>query len=342
MIKEPVVDLRSDTVTKPCSAMRKVMASAEVGDSMFGEDPNVNKLEKTLCEHLGFQHALYVPSGTMSNQIAIGVHTIPGETVLAENLSHFYLYEAGATSTLSGVQFETIDDISDDLAIKSHIRPEFFAGSRTSLFVFENTHNEKGGDARSAAQTSFIMETLREFKLSKHLDGARIWNASCSLQCDDKDLVVGFDSASVCMSKGLGAPIGSVLLLNDDEKYRKALHLRKRFGGAMRQAGVLAAACTFAFENNRSRLTEDHKMREDLEAFLVNLNFKLKPISCTTNMIYLKAPLEARKNFFENLNQSGIYCFKMSEGYIRFVLHKDISLTQIDFAKKIIEQLINP
>jgi threonine aldolase len=338
MTKKEIADFRSDTVTKPCESMRKAMAQAEVGDSMFGEDPSVSELEDKVSSELGFDYGLYVPSGTMSNQIAIGVHTSPGETIIAEESSHFYLYESGATSALSGAQFEVVPDLENE-AVKAKIRPKFFAGSKTSLFIYENTHNEKGGDARSKERTQRALSMVDGYGLTKHLDGARIWNAASALKCSEKDLAEGFDSASVCMSKGLGAPVGSLLLINGSDKFEKAVHLRKRFGGSMRQAGILAKACLYAYENNRSRLLEDSEKSGEMQNFLESFGFQFKDITCPTNMLYFKRDDLDSDNLAAKLNEVGIKCFKMSEDFIRFVFHKDINSEAMKVAYKEMEKI---
>lgn len=324
------IDLRSDTVTTPCAGMRKAMAEATVGDSMFGEDPTVNAFESKIAELFNCEKALFVPTGTMSNQIAIGTLTSPGETILCEDLSHFYLYESGATSSLSGVQFETVAEFSGQ-EVCSKIRTNPLYHAKTSLFIFENTHNEKGGGARSSSQTSANLGLIKQSApgLFTHLDGARLWNAAVACGDSLSDLSKGFDTVSVCMSKGLGAPVGSVLLLKDKETYEFAQHYRKRLGGAMRQAGILAAACDFAMSHNFDRLAEDHEKRALLSEYLVEGGFEQKDIKTPTNMIYFKHRESPSQMVIDRLIEQGIGCFLLSGGYIRFVTHKDVSFEQI-------------
>lgn len=319
-----VCDLRSDTVTQPCEIMRQIMANAPVGDAMFGEDPSVNELEKEVCSYFGFEHGLFVPSGTMSNQIAIGVHTNPGETIISEESSHFYLYESGATSALSGASFETLPDLEGD-NFKHKVRPKSPHHSKTSLMIYENTHNEKGGDARDESQTRLAIENADKFNLKKHLDGARIWNAASALSVEENTLTKGFDSASVCFSKGLGAPMGSMLLINGATEFEKAAHLRKRFGGAMRQVGILASGALYAFQNNRQRLKEDFQKRVEMQTFLQSEGFEFKKINRPTNMLYFKHAKYNSEVLHKKLLENGIGCFLLSEDYIRFVFHKDIT-----------------
>lgn len=331
------VDLRSDTLTQPCVQMRRRMAEAEVGDSMFGEDPSVKALEEKVASHFGMASGLFVPSGTMSNQIAIALATKPGETILCEELSHFYLYESGATAALSGAQFEVVESFSVD-QISSKLRPASDFHSKTTAAIFENTHNEKGGDARCDAQTKSTIDAIKQFDLFAHLDGARIWNAACAFGVHEKDLAKGFDTVSVCFSKGLSAPVGSMLLLGDNALLPRARHFRKRFGGAMRQAGILAAAAEVGFEVVRLMLNEDHRRCSEMRGFLQNEGFELKPIGRSTNMIYFRRPGVNGEMLSSILNAQSIGCFSMSDQYVRFVFHRDIDDLRLKLAKDKIKQ----
>lgn len=333
-------DFRSDTVTLPCDNMRSEMFKAVVGDAMFGEDPSVNHFENKLASDLGFAKALFVPSGTMSNQIAIALHTKPGETILGEEFSHFYLYESGATSALSGVQMETVTHFSEE-TVSLRIRPNSMVHSQTSLMIFENTHNEKGGDARDCGQTKNFLDLADKFKMKKHLDGARIWNAAAATGETVKDLVAGFDSVSVCFSKGLGAPVGSALLLRHASDYDRALHIRKRLGGAMRQVGFLAIAAEYAYLNNQTQLIEDHKKREHAENILKGLGCELKEIGRPTNMVYFKHPDFDSVRLHKSFENVGVGCFLLSGGFIRLVMHRDITLEHLNKLEGVFNEAFN-
>ncbi len=254
------IDLRSDTVTRPSAAMRRAMAEAEVGDDVYGEDPTVNRLQEVVADLLGTEAALYVPSGSMANQIAIRIHTRPGDEALAGRAAHSYLYESGAAAGLSGVQMTLLDgdgrftgaEVRAAWKGKDHNRPP------TSLVMVENTHNAGGGLVWTRAALDGVLAACRDLGLRAHLDGARLWSAAVASGQSERQLAAGFDSVSVCLSKGLGAPVGS-LIAGSRDLIHQAHRARKMMGGGMRQAGVLAAAGLHALEHNRARLAEDHE-----------------------------------------------------------------------------------
>ncbi len=256
---ESTIDLRSDTVTRPTPAMREAMAGALVGDDVFGEDPTVLRLEGTVAALLGKEAALFVTSGTMGNQLAIACHTRPGDEVIVGEGAHPVFYECAAASVLSGVQFAIAGRgglfTADEM--EAEIKPAAYWSPRTSLVCVENTHNRAGGRVFPQADAVAIGARAKEKGLAVHLDGARLWNASAATGLSPAELARPFDTASVCFSKGLGAPVGSALV-GTRELVERARRFRKMWGGGMRQAGILAAAALHAVEHHRARLAEDH------------------------------------------------------------------------------------
>ena len=261
-----MIDLRSDTVTKPGKEMLEAMMEAEVGDDVYKEDPTVNVLEQKAASLFGMEASLFCVSGTMTNQVAINVHTRPGDEVICDRLAHIYLFEAGSIARLSG---SSVNLLSGDMGrftaedVRLAINPDDIHRARTSLVEVENTVNKGGGACWDINELKKISALCREKKLSFHMDGARIFNAITETGEDPKDYGSLFDSISICLSKGLGAPVGS-LLLGNKEFIKKALRVRKAIGGGMRQAGYLAAAGIYALDNNVKRLKEDHKRAREM------------------------------------------------------------------------------
>src|SRR6266567_4620988 len=253
------IDLRSDTVTKPTPGMREAMARAEVGDDVYGEDPTVNRLQERVAELLGVEAALYVPSGSMANQIALAVNTRHGDDVIIGEGGHNWLYESGAGAALSGCQFTFAGSgglfTGDD--VRRAAKPDNHHHAPTRLVCIENTHNRAGGRIWPEADVRGVLDAARALGLRAHLDGARLWNVAVATGRRERDLAAGFDTISVCLSKGLGAPVGSLICGSKDDMWR-AHRFRKMFGGAMRQAGILAAAGLYALEHQRARLADDH------------------------------------------------------------------------------------
>ena len=255
-----MIDLRSDTITKPTPAMRKAMYEAEVGDAVFSEDPTVNALEARTAELLGKEAAVYMPSGTMTNQVALRTHTEPGEEIIIEEQGHVYYYEGGAPAALSGVMCRLVKGergIFTAEAVSELLRFEDIHFPRTRLICLENTHNRGGGSVWPMECIEEIAALAKENHLSMHLDGARLWNASAATGIPERDYARHFDSVSVCFSKALGAPVGSALS-GSAEFVKRARRFMKQFGGYMRQAGIIAAGALYALENHRERLPEDH------------------------------------------------------------------------------------
>ena len=316
------VDLRSDTVTRPSDAMRQAMAQAQVGDDVFGDDPTVNRLQARAAEMLGFEHGLLFPSGTQSNLAALMSHCGRGDEYLVGQEAHTYRFEAGGGAVLGSIQPQPLANRPDgtlDLAeVEAAIKPDDPHFARTRLLALENTI---GGKAIPRAYLEQALELAKKRHLATHLDGARIFNAAVKLGVKAKDLCRGFDSVSVCLSKGLGAPAGT-LLLGDANFIAKALRARKILGGAMRQAGILAAAGLYALEHNLQRLAEDHANAERLAQGLREAGYEVE--GPYTNMVFVKAP----PGFADHLLNNEILVLKGPR--MRLVTHLDVSAAAID------------
>ncbi|MCP9339252.1 low-specificity L-threonine aldolase [Stutzerimonas xanthomarina] len=280
-----LIDLRSDTVTQPTPGMREAMVTAVTGDDVYGEDPTVHQLEQRLAARLGLETGLFVPSGTMSNLLALMAHCERGDEYIAGQLAHAYKYEAGGAAVLGSIQPQPIEmepDGSLDLArVAAAIKPEDFHFARTRLLALENTMH---GKVLPLAYLAEARAFTRERGLALHLDGARLFNAVVKLGCTAEDIGRHFDSVSVCLSKGLGAPVGSVLC-GSQPLIAKARRLRKMVGGGMRQAGVLAAAGLYALEHQVQRLADDHQRAHDIARGLEALGYRVEPVQ--TNMVYV-------------------------------------------------------
>jgi threonine aldolase len=334
------IDLRSDTVTRPTVAMREAMASAEVGDDVFGEDPTVNRLEAAAAERVGKEAALFVPSGTMANQIAIGIHTRHGESVLASQGAHILRYEAGGAAALAGVQITTIGarGLFDAEDVRAAVLPAsnvHFAP--TSLLAIENTHNASGGRIFPIAQLEAATAAARDEGLRTHLDGARLWNAVVASGIAAPRWAASFDTLSFCFSKGLGAPVGSVLCGSRDAVMR-ARRLRKMFGGGMRQAGILAAAALQAIEHHVARLVDDHANARRLAEGLQNLGLPVDPLPETNIVIFDVADTIG---FARAAHACGVLVIPLDPGRFRAVTHLDVSADDIDEALTRIASLLD-
>jgi threonine aldolase len=287
-----LIDLRSDTVTRPTAGMRQAMAEAQVGDDVFGEDPTVVALEEEVAAIVGKEAALFVPSGTMGNQLAIACHTRPGDEVIIGEGAHVAFYEVGAAAVLSGVQFVTAGSggfFSADEMV-ANVKPDAYFYPRTSLVALENTHNRAGGTLLSQADAVAIAEAAHALGIAVHLDGARIWNASVASGLAVKELSAPFDSVSVCFSKGLGAPVGSALA-GTRALVQRARRFRKMWGGGMRQAGILAAGARYALAHHRARLADDHAhARAFAEEISRVPGVKVKLSDVVTNIVNVALP----------------------------------------------------
>lgn len=320
-----MIDLRSDTVTRPTPQMLDVMKSAPVGDDVYGEDPSINQLETTVAALLGKEAALFVPSGTMANQIALNLHCAPGDSVIIEEKSHIFLYEAGAAAALSGVQFSMIPWSAgfSDAAITDAFYAESLHLPSTRLLAVENTHNRQFGRALASEELERIAARARSLKLKLHCDGARLWNAAVATGQSESSLSSPFDTVAVCFSKGLGAPVGSALV-GPKELMSRARKIRKRWGGAMRQAGSLAAAAIYALEAHRPLLKRDHeRAKEFASALRSGFGERLQLIEPTTNMVYFRVPELA--NLGERLQEKEIRISEIGGGYLRAVFHHQIT-----------------
>ncbi|PSR24193.1 MAG: low-specificity L-threonine aldolase [Sulfobacillus acidophilus] len=319
-----VVDLRSDTVTRPSSAMRQAMATADVGDDVYGEDPTVNRLEARVAELLGKEAGLFVPSGTMANQVAILSHTERGDELFIHRDSHAYYYEGAAPALWAGAML-TLMDGSEGLFspedLISAVRPANIHHPRPRLVCLENTHNRAGGAALEMSRLHPVIKTAHDLGLMVHIDGARLFNAATALNVSADQLVQDADSVSICLSKGLGAPVGSVLV-GDTEFVHRARRYRKWLGGGMRQAGILAAAGLLALEN-RHRLAEDHRRARQLLAGLRELGYQAWGPSIPTNMVMIDTPGPAQP-LVQEMASEGILMGTMGPQRIRLVTHLDI------------------
>lgn len=337
-----IIDLRSDTVTKPSKGMLDAMFNAQVGDDVFGEEPTVIALEEKVSKLFGKEAAVFCPSGTMTNQIAIKVHTQPGDEVLCDTTAHIYNYEGGGISFNSGVQAKLIPGDRGRISaqqIKDSINPTFDWLTKTSLVCLENTGNRAGGSYYSLAQIKDNAAVCKQHNLNYHLDGARIFNAIVENDYTTLDIGKQFDSVSVCLSKGLGAPVGS-LLLGDKEFIRKARRVRKVFGGGMRQAGYLAAAGIYALDNNVSRLKDDHNRAKQLASCMSKLSFIDTILPVDTNIIIFN--LNDKLNpeaFVQKLAANNIKAVGFGKQAIRFVTHLDFTDDMLEKVESVLKQI---
>ncbi len=344
---DKIFDLRSDTVTRPSAGMREAMAKAAVGDDVFGEDPTVNLLQQKVAELLGKEAALYVPSGSMGNQICIKVHTRPGDEIIAEQGAHIFNYETGAIAFLSGVQAHLVAGqrgIFTVEQVKRAIRPKVYYMPRTALICVENTHNRAGGTIYPIEVITALRDLAGNENIKFHLDGARLWNACAETGISPMEYASYFDSASVCLSKGLGAPVGSVIA-GSHEFIAEARRYRKIFGGGMRQAGVLAAAGLFALENNRNRLKDDHAKAKFLAGELAKVKgFDIDVEGVHTNIIIIDAERTGKNadQLLAALKNRGVL-LTPGNGMsgLRAVTHLDISMEEVARAAEIIREVIN-
>lgn len=320
------INLISDTVTTPTKGMLAAMMSAKVGDDVFKEDATVNALEEKTAALFGMEAALFFPSGTMANQTAIKVHTQPGEQLICDHYAHIFNYEGGGVSFNSGVSCKLIAGHRGMITakqVKAAINPpDFYHSPLTTLVCLENTTNKGGGAIWDINEMKAIKEVCTSNGLKFHLDGARIWNALAVTGEDPKLYGNLFDSISVCLSKGLGCPVGSVLLGSKDF-IAKALRVRKVFGGGMRQAGFLAAAGIYALDHHRERLKEDHKKAKEIEAILSKKDFISSVSPVDTNIIifeFKESVLDAQA-FMDKMNENNIRLISMGSGKLRLVTH---------------------
>ncbi len=340
-----MIDLRSDTVTKPSPAMRQAMAAAEVGDDVFGEDPTVNRLQETAARLLGKDAALFVPSGTMANQLCVRLHTRPGDEIIVEGGAHVVRYESGAAAGLSGVQTRWLQGTRGILEadqIEAAIRPPDYHNPPTTLICLENTHNRGGGSIYPLDTIKAIRKVAEARKIAMHLDGARLFNAAVATGIPAAEYARHFETVSFCLSKGLGAPVGSVIC-SDAERIGKLRRLRKMFGGGMRQAGILAAAGLYALEHNIARLADDHARAKKLAAVLAGLpGIGLDPRHVETNLVVfdISGTHRTADDILAALKAEGLLLVPFAPMTLRAVTHLDVFAEQIEKACGIFKKVL--
>lgn len=331
-----VIDLRSDTATRPSQAMRTAMAEAEVGDDVYGDDPTVNALEREVADLLGYEAGLFTPSGSMANQLGLRLLVKPGEELVCDRAAHVVRAELGAAAVFAGITTRTWDAPSgllDPAAVEAIITPN--AGPHlvsTTAIAIENTHNFGGGTVQPQDAVRAVQHLAREHGIGLHLDGARLWNASVASGVALDELAAGFDTVSVCLSKGLGAPVGSVLV-SSAERIAAARMWRKRYGGGMRQVGILAAAGRFALQNNLKRLAEDHDRAQRLAAAL-----GLDPARTPTNIVV--ATVGNAREIAVAAAEQGLLVSALGPTFLRMVTHLDVDDDGIDRAIEILRPLV--
>jgi threonine aldolase len=338
------IDIRSDTVTKPSKAMREAIYNAEVGDDVFGEDPTVIKLQNRCAEISGKEKALFVPTGCMANQLAIKSHTEPGDEVICESECHILNYETAAPAVISNVQLNLvrgINGVMNPADIENLIRPKDYYFPRTRLITLENTHNRGGGTIQPIENIKEISALAKSNGIKIHMDGARIFNASVETGIPVKDYASYVDSISFCFSKGLGAPVGSILC-GDAGFITKAHKWRKVIGGGMRQAGILASAAIYALDNNIYRLKEDHvKARYFASeiARLKSIDIDLKTVQ--TNILLFEVRNMSRTDFIKAMKEKGVLFSAGNLTSIRAVFHLDVSMEQAERAAKAVAEVLS-
>ena len=328
---DQLIDLRSDTVTRPTAEMRRAMADADVGDDVYGEDPLVNRLQSRVAEMLGKESALFVPTGVMSNQLCLKVLSSPGDEVIVGESSHIFNYETGAPALLSGVQLHTVDDRGGSITaetIDRAIREEAYWLPRTSVIALEQTHNREGGKITPLERMAEVATLARAKKIALHLDGARLWNACAATGIAPAKYASHFDTITVCLSKGLGAPVGSVMV-GSPRQIELGRHFRKIWGGGWRQAGILAAAGLHALENNIGRLVEDHA---NAAAFAERIGasdaVELYDTPDTNIVIFTLPGIDPMRFATELATERNVLLSGAFKGKLRAVFHMDVSREQ--------------
>lgn len=338
------INLISDTLTKPSPEMLQYMFQANVGDDVYKQDPTANALQKRVAEMFGMEDALFFPSGTMANQTAIKLHTQPGEQLIADKWAHVFNYEGGGVSFNSGVSCNLLDGdrgmITADQVENAINNPEFYHSPLTSLVCVENTTNKGGGACYEIEDLQKIKAVCDRHGLKFHLDGARIWNAMVAKNQKPAQFGAIFDTISVCLSKGLGAPVGS-LLLSDAATIKRALRIRKIFGGGMRQIGYLAAAGNFALDHNISKLVDDHRRAQEIGGVLAKLAWveKVEPIE--TNILIFSVKNNLNENLIiDKLKERNILISSMGHGKLRIVTHLDYREVMHSYVLETLEKLV--
>lgn len=323
------IDLRSDTVTKPTEGMMQAIINAEVGDDVYKEDPTVNKLERKLADMFGMDEALFFPTGSMANQAAIKLHTQPADQLICDKWAHVYNYEGGGASFNSGVSCKLVDGdrgmITAEQVEENINPPDFYHSPLTTLVCLENTTNKGGGACYDFEEIKRIRKVCDEHNLGFHLDGARLFNALVAKNEDPKEYGKVFDTVSVCLSKGLGTPLGTVLIGNE-KVMKNAMRVRKVLGGGMRQIGFMAAAGIYALDNHVDRLAEDHKRASEIGKTLKEQNYigEVEPVETNIVIFYLKNASDEAA-FMKALQKENIRISNMGQGKLRVVTHLDYS-----------------
>ena len=337
-----MIDLRSDTVTQPTAEMRQAISSAEVGDAVIDVDPTVDRLEKLTARLLGKEAAVFMPSGSMTNQVAIRVHCDRGSEFLCEAECHIYRYEQGAFAQLSGLVAQTIATSNGVLTVEhlqGMIKPDDAHTVRTRLVCLENTHNRWGGRLLPQEEVARVCQWAKSNGLKSHLDGARLWNAAVATGKAEHELAAPFDSVSVCFSKGLGAPVGSALAGSADV-ISEARRARKLFGGAMRQAGIIAAGALYALENHRQRIATDHQHAQQIgDACRSCDSLTIRGGQVDSNIVICEVDPDwgTAESMVHRLAEQGVRCLTMGQQLIRFITHLDVTSQTIDQACQIIQ-----
>ena len=340
-----MIDLRSDTVTKPNEAMRNAMANAEVGDDVYKEDPTANRLQKQCAELFGKEDALFVPSGVMGNQLCLNVLTQPSDEIICDKNAHIFQFESGSPAMLSGLSMNLLDGENGVITpeqVEDVIRPaSAYYMPRTKVVEVENTHNVAGGVVHPIENIKALKTLADKNNLKMHLDGARLWNASVATGISLAEYSSYFDTVSVCLSKGLGAPVGSVIL-GEKDMIEEAFRMRKAWGGGMRQIGILAAAGIYALENNLDRLAEDHANATELANHLANIEgVEINSSLVQTNILMFKPTTISVEEVIAKSKEKGLLISAMGVGIIRAVTHLDISNEDIEMIKQILTEVFN-
>lgn len=337
-----MIELRSDTFTKPTPAMLNAMFSAPVGDDVFGEDPSINQLETMLANMFGMEAGIFCPSGTMTNQIAIKAHTQPGDEVICDELSHVYQYEGGGIAFNSGCATKLLQGNRGRITaaqVEAAINPEDVHKPHSRLVVLENTSNRGGGACYDFDEIDKIKNVCHQHGMALHLDGARIWNAMVAKNESPLQYGKAFDSISVCLSKGMGTPVGSVLI-GTSQLVTKARRIRKVLGGGMRQAGYLAAAGIYAVQHHLPKLALDHQHAAKAAAVLAKKSWVSEILTPETNILIFKPTSEMPvATLIAKLAEKDIHCLAIGKDAIRFVFHLDVSPVQADFLCQVLEEL---
>ncbi|MGG4442286.1 low-specificity L-threonine aldolase [Brevibacillus fortis] len=336
------IDLRSDTVTKPTEEMLRAMAEAEVGDDVYREDPTVNRLEAIAAEILGKEAALFVTSGTQGNQVAVLTHCVNGDEVIAEADSHIFYYEGGAMSALAGVQTRTLVGERGALRaedVEKAIRGNNIHFPRTKLICLENTHNRAGGAVISVAQMKSVYDVAQKHGIPVHMDGARLFNAAVAQGVAVSELSSFADTVQICLSKGLSAPVGSILA-GDRAFIEEARWWRKKLGGGLRQAGYLAAPGIIALTQMTERLAEDHERAQQLAKGLRQLSLQVEQVDTNIVLVNTESIGQTAVSFLERLDEKGVLAVDFDEYMVRFTAHRHISDQHVKSVIEAVEQLL--